>query len=74
MPLRIMVGCGTVRSQRKAQAGMLSSGRRERMPASVSSSKAASFPPRTGSMTQTGMPRSRRISTLRFASCNVQST
>ena len=56
MPLRIMVGCGTVRSQRKAQAGVLSSGRRARIFASISSLKWASLPPRTGSMTQTGRP------------------
>ena len=73
MPLRIIVTPGTSCRKRKAQAAGLSSGRRARSVASFSSGSFASLPPRTGSITHTGMCRSFSRATFAAASCSVQS-
>jgi len=58
---------------RKAQAATDSSGRAAFSFASQTGSREASLPPRTGSMTQTGIFRSARRLYLPLPSCNVQS-
>ena len=74
MPLSTIFTLGRPWSQRKLQAGMLSSGRRLFNRASSASDSFARRPPRTGSMTHTGMPRSVSSSYLVLPSWSFQSS
>ena len=73
IPLKTMCTLGRSWRKRKAQAGMDSSGRLSFNMISCVSPNLASFPPRTGSITHTGIPSSVSISYFSFAPCNVQS-
>jgi len=73
MPLRITPTFASDCSHRNAQEAMDASGRAALSSASASAPGAASLPPRTGSITHTGMPRSVRISYFRRAFCTTQS-
>ncbi len=74
MPESVTVTPGTVCRNRKAQAGIVSSGRRAFKAFSALSGSAASLPPRTGSMPHRGSPYSFSSPTLALASCRLQST
>ena len=73
IPDRVTTTSGRVCKKRKAQAGTPSSGRRALSRAALSSGRAASRPPRSGSITHTGIWYSASSATLPFASWKVQS-
>ena len=73
MPERIMVTLGMDCRNRKAQAGMGSSGRMALRGAASSSERRARRPPRRGSMTQTGICQLSSSSTFSRPFWKVQS-
>ena len=66
MPERTVCTCGRALAQRSAHDGRLQSGCASRRGRSAAGVSRASLPPRTGSITMIGMPRSFRISYSSF--------
>lgn len=73
MPESVTVTPGTDWRNRKAQAGTVSSGRSAPRVRVSAGERLASRPPRSGSITQTGMPSRDSSSTLALAFWNSQS-
>ena len=74
MPESTIVTPGTLCKKRKAQETTLSSGLRALSVSTASAGRLTSRPPRTPSITQTGMPRSLSSATFSSACWRLQST